>query len=91
MKASSLRIVALVAIFAPFLVFYPTITRTATVTVMVGNGGFFFKPSSVRINTGDSVLWMWNSTGHSSTSGCHIFCEPSKKSCNVCSTGNYQT
>src|SRR5216110_4106924 len=69
MKTSSLRIAALVAIIAPFLVFHPTIARAATVTVMVGPGGFFFKPSSVTIHTGDSVLWMWSSSGHSSTSG----------------------
>jgi plastocyanin len=69
MKTSSLRIAALVAIIAPFLVFHPTIARAATVTVMVGPGGFFFKPSSVTIHTGDSVLWMWSSGGHSSTSG----------------------
>jgi plastocyanin len=69
MKTSSLRIAMLVAIIAPFLVFHPTITRAAMVTVMVGPGGFFFKPPSVTIHTGDSVLWTWSSTGHSSTSG----------------------
>src|SRR6478672_10181491 len=69
MKTSSLRIAVLVAIIAPFLVFHPTIARAATVTVMVGNGGFFFTPSSVTIHPGDSVLWMWSSSGHSSTSG----------------------
>src|SRR5881227_588732 len=69
MKTSALRIAVLVAIIAPFLVFQPTIARAATVTVMVGPGGFFFKPSSVTIHTGDSVLWMWSSSGHSSTSG----------------------
>src|SRR5213082_1176268 len=69
MKTSSLRIAALVAIIAPFLVFHPTIAKAATVTVMVGPGGLFFKPSSVTIHTGDSVLWMWSSSGHSSTSG----------------------
>jgi len=69
MKTSSLRIAVLVAIIAPFLVFHPTIARAATVTVMVGPGGFFFTPSSVTIHTGDTVLWMWSSGGHSSTSG----------------------
>jgi hypothetical protein len=44
-----------------------------------GPGGFFFKPSSVAIHTGDSVVWVWSSIGHSSASGCHIFCESSKK------------
>ena len=69
MKTSSLRIVVLVAIFAPFLVFHPTIARAATVTVKVGNGGFFFTPSSVTIHTGDTVVWTLSSSGHSSTSG----------------------
>jgi len=73
MKTSSLRFVVLVASIAPFLVFHPTIARAATKTVMVGPsgiyGGFFFTPSSVTIHTGDSVLWMWSSSGHSSTSG----------------------
>jgi len=69
MKTSSLRIAVLVAIIAPFLVFHPTIARAATVTVIVGPGGFFFTPSSVTIHTGDTVVWMWSSGGHSSTSG----------------------
>ncbi len=69
MKTSSLRIAMLVAIIAPFLVFHPTIARAATVTVMVGPGGFFFKPASVTIHTGDTVVWTWSSGGHSSTSG----------------------
>src|SRR5438874_11041470 len=69
MKTSSLRIAVLVAIIAPFLVFHPTIARAATVTVMVGPGGFFFKPSSVTIHPGDTVVWTWSSSGHSSTSG----------------------
>jgi plastocyanin len=69
MKTSSLRIAVLVAIIAPFLVFHPTIARAATVTVLVGPGGFFFKPSSVTIHTGDTVVWTWSSSDHSSTSG----------------------
>ena len=40
-----------------------------TVTVTVGNGGFFFSPSSVTIQPGDTVQWTWSSSGHSSTSG----------------------
>jgi len=69
MKTFSLRIAVLVAIIAPFLVFHPTIARAATVTVMVGPGGFFFKPSSVTIHPGDTVVWTWSSSDHSSTSG----------------------
>ena len=43
MKTSSLRIVVLVAIIAPFLLFHPTITRAATVTVMVGQWWILFQ------------------------------------------------
>jgi len=41
----------------------------ATTTVTVGDGGFFFFPSSVTINAGDTVQWTWSASGHSSTSG----------------------
>ena len=57
MKNSSLRIMVLMAIIAPFLVFHPTVTKAAMVTVKAANGGFFFTPSSVTLHTGDSVLW----------------------------------
>jgi plastocyanin len=44
-------------------------SRAATVTVTVGDGGFFFFPSSVTIQAGDTVKWTWSASGHSSTSG----------------------
>jgi plastocyanin len=69
MKTSLLRMAALVVTIAPFLAFFPTVASAATVTVMVGNGGFFFSPSSVTIQPGDTVQWTWSSSGHSSTSG----------------------
>jgi plastocyanin len=69
MKTSSLRIAVLVVMMAALLVFRPTAISAATVTVTVGNGGFFFSPSSVTINTGDTVQWTWSASGHSSTSG----------------------
>ena len=69
MKTSSKRIAVLLAIIAPSLLFHPTMAGAATVTVTVGAGGFVFRPSSVTINTGDTVLWTWASSGHSSTSG----------------------
>ena len=40
-----------------------------THTVMVGQGGFFFVPSSLTIAQGDTVMWVWSASGHSSTSG----------------------
>ncbi len=39
----------------------------ATVSVSVGN--FFFSPSSVSINEGDTVHWTWATGTHSATSG----------------------
>ena len=42
MKTSSLRIVVLMAILAPFLVFHPTVTRAAMVTVKVGQWWILF-------------------------------------------------
>jgi len=56
-------------IIAPLLVFRPTVASAATITVTVGNGGFFFSPSSVTIHPGDTVRWTFSSTGHSTTSG----------------------
>ena len=56
MKTSSLRIVVLMAILAPFLVFHPTVTKAAMVTVKVANGGLFFTPSFVTIHTGVSTM-----------------------------------
>jgi len=56
-------------VITSLLALCPGSARGATVTVMVGDGGFFFTPSSITIHPGDSVLWTWSSGGHSSTSG----------------------
>ena len=45
------------------------LTPNLTTMVTVGDGGFFFFPSSVTIQPGDTVQWTWSSSGHSSTSG----------------------
>ena len=47
----------------------PRPADAATTTVTVGDGGFFFFPSSVTIDVGDTVQWTWSASGHSSTSG----------------------
>ena len=47
----------------------PRPAGAATTTVTVGDGGFFFFPSSVTIDAGDTVEWTWSAGGHSSTSG----------------------
>src|SRR5262249_45313736 len=71
MKSFSRRFAAVVAIIVPLLALCPTAASAATVTVTVtGNGySFFFSPSSVTIQPGDTVRWTWDSSGHSSTSG----------------------
>jgi plastocyanin len=45
------------------------LTSNLTTIVTVGDGGFFFFPSSVMIQAGDTVEWTWSSSGHSTTSG----------------------
>ena len=69
MKTSSRRLAILVGIVAAVLAFNPTVGSAVTVTSTVGNGGPVFTPSSVTIQPGDTVLWTWSTTGHSSTSG----------------------
>jgi plastocyanin/glucose/arabinose dehydrogenase len=42
----------------------------ATVQVLVANnGGLNFSPSTISINAGDTVEWIWKASGHSTTSG----------------------
>jgi len=63
-----------ILIVAPFLAFHPTVATAVTVTVTVGDNCLCFNPASVTIHAGDTVQWMWGSSGlyspsHSSTSG----------------------
>lgn len=51
------------------LFLFPTPTHAATVVVLVGSGVNNFSPSSVSIQTGDTVQWNWSANGHSTTSG----------------------
>jgi plastocyanin len=69
MKTSLHRTALSVLTIVTFLAFYPTVAIGTTVNVTVGNGGFFFSPSTVTIRPGDTVRWTWSSSGHSSTSG----------------------
>src|SRR2546428_10858792 len=69
MKSSSLPSAAIVVTIAPLLAFCPTVASGAMVTVTVGDNCLCFVPPSVTIQAGDTVLWTWSSTGHSSTSG----------------------
>src|SRR5213080_2058746 len=69
MKNSSSRVMAAAVTITSFLILCSGVASGTTVTVTVGNGGFFFTPSSVTIHPGDTVKWTWSSSGHSSTSG----------------------
>jgi plastocyanin len=55
--------------FLVLLAFCQNAASAATVTVLVGSGGFNFSPSSVTIHPGDTVRWNFSSGGHSTTSG----------------------
>ncbi len=37
--------------------------------VRVGENGFLFSPKSLTIKTGDTVKWIWMTSGHTVTSG----------------------
>src|SRR4030095_14185470 len=65
----ALRTAAVEVTIALLLALCPAVARGAMVTVTVGNGGFFFSPSSVTIHPGDTVQWTFSSSGHTSTSG----------------------
>ena len=55
--------------FFVLLALWLNAASAATVTVLVGNSGFNFSPSSVTIHPGDTVRWNFSSSGHSTTSG----------------------
>jgi plastocyanin len=69
MKNSLSQIIALALTITSPLTLYPTVANGTTFTVTIGNGGFFFTPSSLTIHPGDTVVWTWSSSGHSTTSG----------------------
>jgi uncharacterized protein (TIGR03118 family) len=60
---------------------------TQTHTVMVGDGGALtFAPADLTIQVGDTVRWVWGSSGHSVVSGTNgnadnQFCSPSNTGC----------
>ena len=66
-----------------------TTTQTSggtTHTVMVGNGGLVYTPANLTIHVGDTVRWVWASSGHSVVSGTdgnadNQFCSPSNTGC----------
>jgi polyvinyl alcohol dehydrogenase (cytochrome) len=64
-----------------------TTLGTAAHTVMVGDGGaLVFTPANLTIQVGDTVRWVWGSSGHSVVSGTNgnadnQFCSPSNTGC----------
>ncbi|MBA3650202.1 MAG: hypothetical protein H0W66_01655, partial [Chthoniobacterales bacterium] len=42
-----------------------TATAATTVVVNVGGADDVFTPATVDINVGDTVMWVWQSDGHS--------------------------
>ncbi len=57
-----------------------------THVVKVGQDGFTFSPASLTIQAGDTVRWVWSSSGHSVVSGSNgnadnRFCSPSNTGC----------
>src|SRR6476661_4004236 len=73
-KIDSWRLVLLLAT-AVSLIGYPKPARAATFNVTVGAfnphtwSDNWFVPLSVTIHPGDQVIWVWASSGHSTTSG----------------------
>jgi plastocyanin len=69
-----------------------------THTVMVGpNNTFTFDPATLPIHVGDTVQWMWASSGHSVVSGTvnngtetpdNKFCSPSNTNCSTIQVSN---
>ena len=62
-----------------------------TVSVMVGQSGLTFTPSAVSITAGDTVHWVFATTGHTVTSGapCTVdssYCSPSNVNCSIAAT-----
>ena len=68
----------------------PTATSTpitSTVPITVGfNGLLVFSPVTATIHVGDSIHWVWGSSGHTVTSGANLtpdnkFCSPDNMDC----------
>ncbi len=56
-------------LFGSLAVAVPRRTPGTTGVTVAPNGTLRFSPAVVNINVGDSVLWTWASSGHTSTSG----------------------
>lgn len=68
-------------------------TNSVTTGVAVGQGGFTFTPSNVKILPGDTVTWTFKSANHTVSSGvpCTLdnnYCSPSDASCASAATNS---
>jgi plastocyanin len=66
-----------------------------TVVMVAPNGSLTFDPTTVTIQAGDTVAWVWASSGHSVVSGTvlpetpdHKFCSPTDTGCAAPPSGN---
>ena len=63
-------------------------------TVTVGpTGSLTFEPSTLTIGVGETVHWVWQSSGHTVTSGTggtpdNKFCSPNDQNCATAATSN---
>ena len=75
---------------------YPPITSTIPITVgpvVEQSELIVFSPMSVTIHAGDTVHWVWGSTGHTVTSGTppnadNQFCSPNNTGCSTINTSS---
>lgn len=62
-------VVPALAAFAAVAVLFVSPARAGQERVAVGAGGNSFTPSTITVNAGDHVIWVWQSGGHTVTSG----------------------
>lgn len=81
--------------FVPAVLNNTPITATVPITVgpISGVEMFVFSPMTVTIHAGDTVHWVWGSTGHTVTSGPpgtpdNQFCSPNDASCSTIVTSS---
>ncbi len=70
-RSLTLKVTAITAIFSMAAALPQA--YSATVTVLVGNGGLVYVPATTNINVNDTVNWSWSGNFHSTTSGSLIW------------------
>jgi plastocyanin len=69
MKFSSKNFLPATAVAVLLCLGFAPSNFAATANVLVGSGGLFFTPAITNIATGDQVIWTWDGSNHSTTSG----------------------